>query len=451
MSNTHPSPEPSRTQQSRRSFLKSAATAATVAGSSTLLKQPVYGQDQAPSANVTGANERIVLGIVGTGKQGNNHIRRIQGIQDANNVRIGAVCDVYQKHLNQAREATGLTEADAFREHERLLERKDIDAVVVTAVDNWHGPVSVDALEAGKHVYCEKPMTRFVEEGWAVYDMVKTTGKVYQCGSQFTADKVFHTSAKWIQEGKLGPLVWAQGTYCRNNRNNSEWTFPVDDDASPDNLDWNRWLGNAPKIPWAPEQYFSWHKYLAYNSGILGNLLSHRFLPLMKATGNPEWPQRVVCTGTRKVSTDREIPDTTHVLAEFPSGLTYVIVGSTVNEVGLEDMIRGRRGTLHFSANKLALRPERIFADELDAEEFTDSGNVGKIENLHTNFYQCIREGSTPYCNVDLSVKANTVLCLAEMSERMNLALLFDPETRKITTGDGKEVEPLSYDTVLEG
>ncbi len=432
--------------QSRRSFLKHAAAVAA-AGSSPLLKSSARAQ--APSVNVLGANNRLVLAVIGTGKQGSHHIKLLQQQQDALNVRIGAVSDVYQKHLDAARAAVGLSEADAVREHERLLERKDIDAVVIAAVDNWHGQITLDALEAGKHVYCEKPMTRYLQEGWQVYDKVRSSGLVYQYGSQYTADAVYHTAAKWIGEGRLGPLVWAQSSYCRNNKNNSEWTFPVDADATPDNLDWNRWLGRAPKIPWTPDRYFSWHKYYAYNSGIIGNLLSHRFPPLMLATGNPEWPRRVVCTGTKKVSTDREISDTTHILAEFPGGLTCVIAGTTVNETGLQDMLRGRQGTLYFSGNRLELRPERIFADEVDAETFTDTNEVGKIENMHRNFFECIRNGGTPYGNVELAVKANTVLGLAEMSERMNLALLFDPRTRKITTGNGRDVAPLSYDTVL--
>lgn len=436
-------------RESRRTFLKRAGTVVAAAGSGASLRQPVYGQTQAPSANVTGANNRIILGVVGTGKQGTNHIKRLHESATANNMRIGAVCDVYQKHLEGAIEATELDSTHGYREHERLLERQDIDAVLIATVDNWHGQITLDALDAGKHVYCEKPMSRYLQEGWDVYDKVRSTGRVYQYGSQYTADAVYHKAAEWIGDGMLGPLAWGQSAYCRNNPKNSEWTFPVDADATPENLDWHRWLGNAPKIPWTPEHYFSWHKYYAYNSGIIGNLLSHRFPPLMLATGDPQWPRRVVCTGTREVSTDREITDTTHILAEFPGGLSCVIVGTTVNEIGLQDMIRGRQGTLYLSGNQIEFRPERIFADELDKRTFTDETPVGKIENLHANFAECIRNGGKPVGNVDLAVKGNTVLGLAEMSERLNLALLFDSETRRITTGDGREVQPLSYDTVV--
>ncbi len=436
--------------ETRRSFLKKTATLAAAAATPTLLKTPVYGQNQAPSANVAGANSRIVIGVIGTGKQGTTHLKMFKPESATHNIAVGAVSDLYQKHLDGARKFTGLTEKDAYQDHRRLLERKDLDAVLIATVDNWHGQCSLDALDAGKHVYCEKPMARYAGEGWEVYDKVKATKKVYQCGSQYTADPMIHKVAQWVKDGKLGPLVWAQGSYCRNNKRNSEWTFDVDKDANPQNLDWDRWLGKAPKIPWTPEHYFSWHKYYAYNSGILGNLLSHRFYPLMLATGNPEFPSRVVCTGTRKVSTDRDITDTTHVLAEFPSGLTFVIVGTTVNEVGLPDIIRGRKATVYLaaSANQAKLQPEKLFAEEMDVEEFTDPAPQGRIENLHTNFFKCIREGGVPFCNVDLSVRANTTLALAEMSERLGIVCFFDEKTRTIRTGDGKVVPAMSYDTV---
>jgi len=440
--------------ESRRSFLKRTSAVAALAATPGLLKTPVYGQAQAPSANVVGANNRIVLGVIGTGKQGSHHIQKLAALKSESNVAIGAVCDVYQKHLDAGAKRAGLESKDTYRDHRRMLERKDIDAILITAVDNWHGPCSLDALDAGKHVYCEKPMTRYAAESWAVYDKVKSTGKVYQCGSQFTADPMIHKVSEWIKGGKLGPLVWAQGSYCRNNKNNDEWEFPVDKDANPSNLDWDRWQGQARKVPWGPEaahRYSSWHKYYDYNSGILGNILSHRFYPLMLATGNPEFPRRVVCTGTRKVSVNREITDTTHVLAEFPSGLTFMIAGTTVNEQGVPDIIRGRKATVYLagSANQAQLKPEQIFAEEIDEESFSDPAPFGRVENLHRNFYDCIRNGGTPFCNVDLSVRASTVLCLAEMSERLGIMAFFDEKSRTIKTGMGNVVPPLSYDTVV--
>jgi len=437
--------------ESRRSFLRKAATLAAAVGGTPLLRAPVYGQNQAPSANVAGANERIAVAYIGTGKQGMTHIRLEKEDAQKNNIAQVAVCDLYQKHLDEAAKFLGLDAKDCYRDHRRMLERKDIDAVVLSPVDNWHAQCSIDALEAGKHVFCEKPMTRYLGEAWEVYDTVKRTGKVYVIGSQGCMDPKWHQAAEWVKAGKLGPLVWGQGSYCRNNPKNSEWTFPVDPDANEQNLDWYRWLGRAPKIPWNPEHYFSWHKYYAYNSGIIGNLLPHRFQPLMLATGQPEFPRRVACTGTRKVSTDREITDTTHLLAEFPSGLTLVVVGTTVNQVGLPDILRGRKATLYFASqgNKVELKPETIFSEELEPETFSDASPTESIQRLEQNFFDCIRSGRMPVANVELAIRAHTVLCLAEMSERLGLTLFFDQTTRTIKTGDGKVIPPISYDTVI--
>ena len=445
-------------QQNRRSFLKTTAAAAAGVAATGIVKTPVYGQNQAPSpGRVIGANDRIAVAYVGVGGQGMAHVRAQKEHAAENNIVQAAVCDVWDKRLDAARNFMGLKEADAFKDHRKLLERKDIDAVVVATIDNWHAPVAIDAMEAGKHVYGEKPLARYLGEGFAILDTVKKTGRTFQLGSQFCADPMYHKSAAWIKAGKIGPLVWAQGSYCRQDKNNkdnrSEWSYPVDADLKETNVDWYRWLGRAPKIPFTPEHYFSWHKFYAYNSGILGNLLPHKFLPLMLATGDPQFPRRVACTGTRKVSTDREITDTTHLLAEFPNGLTFCVAGSTVNEQGLQDMIRGRKGAIYFSstANDVELRPERPFVEELEAEHFKDPKPLAQIPPLEANWFNCIRTGKTPLANIDLAIRAHTVLALAEMSERLGFMLFFDEKTREIKTGDGKVIPAISYDTVIPG
>jgi len=440
--------------QTRRSFLKQTATLAAAAGAGGLLRTPVYGQNQAPSANVTGANNRIAVAYIGTGKQGMTHVRLEKEDAAKNNIVQVAACDLYQKHLDEAAQFLDLPAKDCYRDHRKLLERKDIDAVVLAPVDNWHAQCSIDALGAGKHVFCEKPMTRYFGEAWQVYDAVKKSGKTYIVGSQGCMDPKWHKAAEWVKAGKLGPLVWGQGGYCRNNPKNSEWSFPVDPDANEQNLDWYRWLGKAPKIPWNPDHYFSWHKYYTYNSGIIGNLLPHRFHPMMLATGEPQFPRRVCCTGTKKVSTDREITDTTHLLAEFPSGLTLVVAGTTVNERGLEDTLRGQKATLFFatSQNRVELKPERPFTEgdnAIEAEAFNDAATVEDIQRLEKNFFDCIRSGATPVANVELAIRAHTVLCLAEMSERLGLTLFFDDKARAIKTADGKVIPPITYDTVI--
>jgi predicted dehydrogenase len=436
--------------ESRRSFIRKSAVAAVAASVGGSALAQTKGKAPFPG-KVLGANDRIAVAYIGTGNQGTTHVKSQKEHAAENNIVQAAVCDLYQKRLDNAAGIAGLSGANAVREYRKLLDRKDIDAVVVSTVDDWHADVAIDAMEAGKHVYGEKPLARYLEEGFRIYDTVHKTRKVFQVGSQYCADLKYHKAAEWIKAGKLGPLVWAQGSYCRNNPKNSEWTYPVEPEATPETLDWKTWLGKAPQIPFSPEHFFSWHKYYAYNSGILGNLLSHTFLPLLLATAGTDYPRRVTCTGTRKVSTDREITDTTHVLAEMPSGLTFCIVGSTVNEQGLAEEIRGRKATIYLSQgqNRAELRPERPFAEALEPEEFQSPIPPGKIAYLEKNFFDVIRKGGTPFGNIDLALRAHTILALAEMSERLSTTLLFDWKTRKVTSGDGRELKPLSYDSVI--
>src|SRR5262245_61063321 len=224
-----PSPAPlDANHQSRRAFIKNTAAAAAAVSAVNLFKTPVYGQSQAPSAGrVVGANDRIAVAYIGTGSQGMAHVRHQKNNATENNIAQAAVCDVFQKRLDGARAFIGVTESNAYRDHRKLLERKDIDAVIVATVDNWHAPVAIEAMQAGKHVYGEKPLARYLMEGFQILDTVKRTGKVFQLGSQYCADPMFHKAAQWIKEGKLGPLVWGQGSYCRNNKQNSEWTYPI--------------------------------------------------------------------------------------------------------------------------------------------------------------------------------------------------------------------------------
>lgn len=447
--NTTPSPS-SPEAGNRRGFIKKSAAAAAVATVVNPFKTPVYGQNKAPSTGrVIGANDRIVMAYIGTGSRGTSHIKDQTKFMKDNNIAQAAVCDVFQKRAHAAKALINASDSDVYSDHRQLLERKDVDAVLVASIDNHHAQHTIDAIAAGKHVYCEKPMTRYLDEAFQVYDAVKKSKSVYCVGSQGCADPKWHKAAEWIKAGKLGPLVWSQGSFCRNNYPKSEWTYPIDKDATPTTLEWDRWLGRAKKVPFTPEHYFSWHKFYAYNSGIIGNLLPHRFYPMMLATGNPEYPRRVVCTGSRKISLDREITDTTHILAEFPSGFTMLVAGSTVNEVGLPDTLRGLKATLSFasSQNKVELKPERPFTDEMETEVFQSELPTDRTERLHADFFTSIRTGKKPLADIELAIRGQVALCLAEMAERLNLTLLYDEKTRAIKTGDGKVIPPLSYET----
>jgi len=444
---------------SRRQFIrKSSMAAAAVAASSALLRTPVYGQNQAPSANVAGANNKLVVGFIGVGGQGMAHVHTQKAGAAANNIELAAVCDLSKtRRVSAAAEIGGACQP--FKDYEELLARKDIDAVTISTVDHWHCKTAIAALQAGKHIYVEKPVTRYLPEVFDLYDAVKASGKILQVGSQGCTAAGWHKAADLIKAGQIGPVVWAQGYYCRNNPK-GEWNYPIQDfSKDPTDIDWDKW--QAPvhdKKAYDPDSYFRWRKYYPYCAGLLGDLVPHRLLPLMVATGNPEFPKRVVCIGTKNVHTDkntpgtpeRDVPEHVEILAEFPSGMSMLIVASTVAARSPGFVIYGHHATLEIgtSGERVDLKPEKEFADEVDLQTFdglTPTEDIGQHEK---NWFDSIRSNTQPNAGIDLAVRAQTVISLAEMSNRLNMMCLFDEATKKITTMDGKEVAPLNYGVI---
>lgn len=444
----------------RREFLKKSATAAAAVAATSFLRTPVYGQNQAPSANVAGANNRLTVGYIGVGSMGQTHVRTQKFKASEYNIAQVAVCDV-SKHRGEEAKAIIGGDVQVFTDHRKLLERKDIDAVTVATVDHWHAQCSIDAMNAGKHVYVEKPMTRYLGEAFEVYDVVKKTGKILQVGSQGCSDLKWHKAAEWIKAGKIGPVVMSQGSYMRNNPA-GEWNYKIQDWATAQDIDWTTWLGKvAKKKDFNADDYFRWRKYFPYCGGLMSDLVPHKAHPYLLATGNPEFPKRVACVGSKPVHSDkntpgtpeRDVPEIIQIIAEFPSGIVLHITSSSVNEVGTQEMIRGHKATLTLGSNKVELRPEKPFSEEIDLENSeafagpTDvpPGIPTEVLPHEKNWFESIRANKQPNCGIDLAIKVQTLVSLAEISERQNIMCVFDEKTRKVTTGDGKEVKVPTY------
>jgi predicted dehydrogenase len=445
--NNQPKKE-SNFSQTRRKFLKNSGIAAAALAASPTIMSSAYGKAPAPGS-VLGANDRLVAGFIGVGGQGfNAHLQRgvVAQSQDLNVVGA-AVCDVWQKRVDRAQEALNISDSDCYTDYRELLDRDDLDIIFIGSVDHWHAKQAIDAMDSGKDVYLEKPMTRYLGEAFDVYDAAQRTGRVVQIGSQYCTEGKWHLAAEMIQAGKIGAPVLAQDSYMRNNPD-GEWNYTIDPDLTPDTVNWDDWLGPVSSRAFSADDYFRWRKYYPYCSGIMGDLLAHKVHPLMISTGEPEFPTRVAALGTRKITTDRDVPDNTQILAEFPNGLTIIVTGSTVNEQGLGQIIRGHEATLYFSGNRLELRPERPFADLVDREEHDNIQPGVDVQAHIANFFDAVRTGITPNANIDLAIKVQTVLSLAEMSERLGEMLYFDPETRKISNGGGTEIDPITYGTL---
>lgn len=451
----------------RRDFIKKTSTLAAAVATTSLFKTPVYGQSQAPSTGRTiGANDRVNVAVIGVGVGiGQNHIKGIHDNATANNVAVIAASDLFSKRRDMCKDPDygGLKDADIYIEYERVLDRKDVDAVVIATHDPWHAPISIAAVQAGKHVYCEKPMSRYLGEAFKVYDAIKGSKSVFQIGSQGCSAGGWHKCAELVSGGKIGTLVWSQGYYCRNSIG-GEWNsspFSLDPKFdSPQNIDWDRWIKPVHnKVPFNADHFHRWRKYYPYCAGVLGDLAPHRLHPLMLASGNPEFPTRVTSIGTKNVHADKNTPDTVErevpehqqLLAEFPSGYLITLTCGTVNAKSPGFVVYGHKATLNIgeSGNRIELVPEREFSDDIDPATF--QGLQPEDIRIHEkNFFDCIRNGKTPNGNIDLAVRVQTVISLAEMSNRLNTMCLFDEKTRTITDGSGKTIEAITYGTLAE-
>lgn len=418
--------------------------------SGTYPKGPVMATGRA-----IGANDRINVAFVGVGGMGGAHVGHFAAEAADRNIVIGGICDVFQPRIDQRvafvkeKNAAAPTLV-ADTDYRRLIENKDIDAIVIATPEHWHGQVAVQAMEAGKHVYIQKPMTRYLDEAFQVHDAALRYKRVVQVGSQGCSDGRWHAAGKAIRDGKIGAMVMGQGSYTRNS-SDGEWNYGIDGRLSKETLDWEKWLGSAPKRGFddskggarhgedpkrddAKARFARYRKYWDYSGGILGDLMPHKLHPFLIASGKPEYPVSVTSIGTR-LGDDREVDDTVQVLAVFPSNWSMLFVGSTVNEQGIQDMFRGQKATIYFGQN-VELRPERPFSEEIEGGPIPLEGPGGESHQRHEkNWLAAIRGAEKPNCDIDLATKVQVIVSLGEMSARLNKTILFDEKTRKITMG----------------
>jgi predicted dehydrogenase len=432
---------------SRRDFIRATAATATgvVAAAKVLAAEPA----RAPlvNARVIGANDRVHTAIIGVKGMGGGHLRNIVGERmQGDNVDVIGVCDVWETARRRAQTTAKLADGAAVSDYRKLLENRDVDAVVVATPDHWHGRMGLDALEAGKHLYIEKPMTRHLDEAFRIYDAAKRAKLRVQVGSQGCSDPKFHRARDLVTSGAIGRVLWAQGSYCRNNQR-GEWNYKIEPEATAETVDWKAWLGPSPHRAWSPERFFRWRKYWDYGTGIIGDLWPHRLHPLMLAMGLEEFPSSVSCMGGDLCDTDRgpgadglphgeprEVADTTLMMVNFPSGAMIVLAGSTVNERGLEDIIRGHKANLSMGGGRLEIAPERPFTDEIDASDETPE-DAGESHVKHMqDFLHSIRHDVPASCNEDLGIRVQAIVSMAEEAYRRRRLVRFDERSRAMLT-----------------
>jgi predicted dehydrogenase len=422
----------SRNSTSRRDFCKTVAAGATLLSSSRL-------------SRALGANDRLNFGVIGCGGMGTGHLGGLVKRAASDNIAVLSVCDVYRRRVTRAEKIAGVA---GHLDYRKVLDRNDIDAVLIATPDHWHAKIAIEALESGKHVYVEKPMTHTVEQALAVREAVRRTKKVLQVGPQATGEDGYWQAGEAIRAGRIGKVTWAQGSYNRNARvclfNVHQKVDPGagPDQSGEDYIDWDMWLGHkyglAPKIPWTPDHFFRFRKYWPYNGGVATDLLYHKLAPLLIALAGPDgaYPLRVNASGGLYIEKDgRDIPDTFLLTLDYPQEFSVLLVSTLTNDTQLTDRIYGKHGTLDLGGQP-TLRANGDFREEFKAK------NDGREEaRLATqprrdqvgNFIDVVRGKGTLHCNVELGAATMVAIKLGVEAYRQRKTMNWDPAKERVT------------------
>jgi predicted dehydrogenase len=307
-------------KNSRRRFLKQAAAGTLAAGAANVITGRADGapklftlEPEPEPAKQVSANDRIRLGLIGAGGMGNGDLEtalRVKGVE------FVAAADVYDGRLTYIKEVYG-NNVFTTRDYREVLARPDIDAVIVATPDHWHSQITIDAFKAGKDVYCEKPVVQRVDEGAAVIDAQEKHKRITQVGSQFVSSIIYKKAKDLMQSGVIGELNLVDGSMSRRSAV-SAWQYPIPPDASPQTIDWDRFLGRAPKVPFDAKRIFRWRNYQDYGTGIGGDLFVHQFTSMHFVT-NSKGPSRVYATGGLRYWKDgRDVPDVLLGMLDYP-------------------------------------------------------------------------------------------------------------------------------------
>jgi predicted dehydrogenase len=310
-------------KSTRRQFLHSATQAASFA---LVLNGKLIPVPPSLLPKPAGLNDRVNLGFIGFGIRGNILLESAKETQQANLVEV---CDCYTGHLERAKERTDGKIATNFAQYKKMLDRKDIDAVVVATPDHWHQRIVLDALSAGKDVYIEKPMTYRIEDGPAIIEAARDNKRIVQVGSQWVSSDQHKKAQEIVASGKLGKVTKVTASYNRNSSTGA-WNYPIPADLQDGvNFSWQEWLGPAPKVPYNPERVFRYRKYWDYSGGISTDLFVHLITSIHFIMG-AEMPKSVLANGGILHRHDgREVPDTLDALFDY--GTFCVNMAGTFN------------------------------------------------------------------------------------------------------------------------
>jgi len=375
--------------------------------------------------SIKGANERIRVGIIGAGGRG----RYLTGEFKEIGAEMVAVCDIYEPNLQEGLKAAN-TGAKPFSDYKKLLEDKTIDAVVVATPDHWHARMVIGAVEAGKDVYVEKPMAHTIPEGFDVINAVRRTKRVVQVGTQRRSAELFLEAKAIMDSGQLGEVklvtsYWMNHQASLSNRKLSG------------KLDWQKWLGTAPKRPVDETRFFNWYYFYDYSGGLLVGQAAH-IVDAIQWFMNSKEPLAVTCVGGRTHLQGAEVPETATLSIEYPEDYlaNFTIGYKAMRYNAFNDQLKqfhGSKARFDVGRESYALYPESNAVEMKPIIEKKKPGSFGPAARAHIrNFLECIRTRKDPSAPVEAGQSTNIVLCMALDSLRAGRRLKWNGRTRQV-------------------
>jgi predicted dehydrogenase len=396
----------------RRGFLSTSAAAGLTAAS---------------AQRILGANDRIGIGTIGTGGRGRTVTRYFKENAKAD---TRAVCDIYDENLALGAEAAG-TGAKTYHEYERLLENKDIDAVLVATPDHWHAPITIAACEAGKDVYVEKPMCHTIGEAYQMIDAVRRTKRVVQVGTQRRSYDLFIEGKKFMESGRLGKVQLVNSWWYSNTSNPR-------DPVVKGKVDWERWQGSAPKTKeFDPFRFRNWYWFYDYSGGLTVGQGAH-ILDCINWYMDAKFPSAVTCVGTSSDVRGLEIPQTTSLTVEYPEGFlaTFTLGYNHMVYHAAHDQMKqfcGDKGRFDVSRESHHFYEPTRELEQKPAYELVRYGTWGRSTAQHVdNFLECVQSRKDPNAPVEAGAYAAVSLAMAMESLKTGNRMRFDPNLKKM-------------------
>jgi predicted dehydrogenase len=335
----------------RRRFLQAASFAASVAGSkSILLDEPLF----ATSAQPAPPSDRVRFASIGIGMQGSgllDNAIKLAGVECV------AAADLYDGRHLHARQITGNANLPVTRRYHELLERKDIDCIVAAVPDHWHMRVVVDACNAGKDVYCEKPMSHTIAQGFEMVEAARKNNRIVQIGSQRVSSALCRKAHELYQGGAIGDVEMVELSLGRNSPTGA-WVYPPPLDLSPQNLDWDTWLNDAPKIPFDQFRFARWRCWKEYGTGVGGDLMVHLISGMLRTLGWNEAPRSATALGgIFRFKDGRNMPDLHTVLFDYHGIPVYIRLSLAAETAELARFL-GPKGILDATGKSLTYSPQ---------------------------------------------------------------------------------------------